>query len=837
MRPQSPKMLQTQTITATRIISSPSKDIHQDSCSRLAKVTTCQTRPKATIITISNKPVIETRTVILCNDKKCQAHENHIEQLTQDNYKLNQRIHDLELQIDKYDGEQQIWMSTTIEMESFKKLLQETQKNHSKELQALNSELYNFKSISQTQDDKIQQLTFQIKEKQNLEEDYSTISQEIEKYKIINQDKDDQLQQYEARIKDYEKQLQVGENVIEERNSQILIMLQKIKQYELEFETSNNVIHQLKQEISSKDIQNHQLILQKDSLISNYRENLDILEQRISQEQYLDSQKNLKFIQLENEKKDLNNIIQNLQFQVNDLQDQNNHLNQQLFLNDQFNSDLQVSVEKQTKSLELQMQTKLEELELRNQEKLHLQEELYKTQQESKAKENQIISLNDNIVDLTSQIKEKDEKIEILYQELTQQLEQIVLYNNKQLQNYLIINEDLKNELKLRVIDEKSTQISLQKEIENRNQLLEIVNQLKSQIEELNSSKNSLENIVNNQRQQLEDQNEKQTQQLSDLIQSFQQQISKISEEKQHLENNFIQFKNETSLKIKLLEETIDLFKQNEDKFAEGNRELQEQLLLQSLEVQRLQSENQNQKEKLQYQSCEIEKLNEQSIQINENKLLQQVEQNKQTDQLQIKIQELNIQCEALKSDLKQQNELNEELNKKNNLNQTQISHLQEVESQLKYLNEQSNQQQKNIQKELESKNETENTLKLKLETLLEEIKVKQIQLSELDRQLQLVEQTNQRQQINLEDKINYLQNEVEMWKEKFVILNRDYHRVQEDLMMVQAEFEAINKRGLEIKNIKESACFEVRKSSLYKENIDVKASQTSISRLFKENL
>ncbi|CAD8090018.1 unnamed protein product [Paramecium sonneborni] len=839
MRPQSPKMLQTQTIATTRIVNSPPRDTRQDSSSRLAKVTTCQTRPKVTITTIPNKPIIETRTVVLCNDKKCQAHENHIEQLTQENYKLNQRIHDLELQIDKFDGEQQIWMSTAIEIESLRKLLEETQKNHQKEIQSLNSELYNVKSLCQTQDEKIQSLNSQIKTKQHFEEGYLTLTQEIEKYKFINQDKDEQLQQQDDRIKDYEKQLQLGENVIEERNSQIQVLLEKNQQYQLEFETSNNVIHQLKQEILQKDNQNQQLLSQKDSLISNYRENLDLLEQKVQQEQHLDVQKNLQLIKLENEKEDLNKIIGNLQSQLKDFQEQNNQLNQQLILNDQLNFELQASVENQTKSFEFQLQSKSNEHELSNQEKLQLQEELYKSKQESEDKENLIISLKNDIIVLTNQITGKDEKIEILYQELNQQVVQTVLYNNKQLQNYLIINEELKKELKQSVSSAKSVQNDLQKEIENRNQLLEMLNQSKVQIQELQNIKSSLENELLNQRQQNENQNienEKETLQLSDSIKSFQKQISEISEEKTQLENTLVQLTNETQIEIKQLWETVQLSKQNEEKLSEANQEQQEQLLLQSLEVQRLQNENKNLKEIQQQQSQEIEKLNEQSTQVFENKLQLQVEQDKQIDQLQNKIQEFSILCEKLQSDLKLQNEVNEELNKRNQFNQAQISHLQEVESQLRYLNEQSNQQQKNLQKALENKNETENTLKFKLDTLLEDIKVKQMQLSELDRQLQIVEQTSQSQQINLEDRINYLQNEVEMWKEKFVILNRDYHRVQEDLMMVQAEYEAVNKRSFELKNIKESACFEVRKSSLYKENIDVKSSQTSIGKLFKEN-
>ncbi|CAD8205652.1 unnamed protein product [Paramecium octaurelia] len=837
MRPQSPKMFQTQTIATTRVVSSPSRESRQDSCSRLAKVTTCQTRPKAVVTTSTNKPAIETRTVVLCTDKKCQGHENLIEQLTQDNNKLNQRIHELGLQIDKYDGEQQTWMSTAIEIESMRKLLEETQKNHQQEVSYLNSEILNYKTTCQYQEDKIKTLNSYMNSKQQIEEDYLTLSQEMERYKFIIQDKVDLLQQQDYRIQDYERQLQVGENVIEERNQQISMLLEKINQYEQEFVTQNNIIHQLKLEIQQKDTQNQQLLQQKDSLISNYRENLDLLEQRVQQDQQLDNEKNDKLVELTNDKEILNKVIADLQLQLANLQEQNNHLNEQVTLNDQANVHLLSSIEDQTKNFELQLQSQVDQHQQRNQEILDLQTELYQTKLEVEKKDNLIISLNDQVNELTAQM---NDKIELLHWDVTQQIAQTVLYNNEQLQKYLIINEELKIELNLRKANEKSAQNDLEKEIENKNQLLESLNQLTAQIQELEKSQNILENEIQKKQQQIEDQksqNEEETEKFSELVNSLQKQVKEVIEEKSTLENKLVQLENEKQINIHQLEESLLVLKQNEDKIVQEKQDTQEQLLLQCLEVQRLQNENKILKEKLQQQDDEIEQLNQKSTLANENTLLITKEQDQQICELQVQIKVLNNQCGTLKSDLKQQVDLSEELQKKISFYQAQVQHLQEVESQLRYLNEQNTQQQKNLQKELEIKNETENTLKYKLDTLLEDIKVKQVQLVELDRQLQLVEQINQKQQVNLEEKINYLQNEVEMWKEKFVILNRDYHRVQEDLMMVQAEFDAFKRRGLELKNIKESTCFEVRKSSLYKENIDIKGSQTSIGKLFKENI
>ncbi|CAD8168320.1 unnamed protein product [Paramecium octaurelia] len=768
MRPQSPKILQTQTIATTRLISSPPRDTRQDSCSRLAKITTCQTRPKATITTLSQKPVVETRTVVLCSDKKCLGHENLIEQLTQDNNKLNQRIYELEHQIDKYDGEQQTWMSTAIEIESMRKLLEETQRNHQDEVQHLNSEIQN-------QEDKIKTLT---STQRNLEADYKILQQEIERQQFIIQDRDEQLYQQEYRIKDYEKQLQVGENVIEERNSQISILLDQIKQYESQFATSNNVIDQLKLELAQKDIQNQLLLQQKDSLISNYRENLDLLEYKVQQDQQLDAQRIQKLAEFESQNQDLNNKVEDLQLQLQALQEKNNYLNGQVIFNDQANSNLLNTAENQTKHLEFQLQSQADE-QMNKEHFQNLQQQLYNTKQQVEEKDNLILNLNDQVVNLTTQIRDKEDKLELLHYEKAQQLAQIAQNNNQELYNYLIINEELKHKL-----------------------------QLKS-LYELESQK------------------------LQNQVQLLQEQISDISREKEVFENSQFQLIQE----INQLQECLQSTKRTEEKIVNDNQELQEQLVLQSLEVQRLQSENRDLKDKLSQKSDEIQMLNQQKTQILENNQLLQEVEDRQIEQFEIKIQELITQCDTLQSDLKQQAELNDELKKQNQFSQVQISHLIEVESQLRQLNEQTNQQQKNLQQELDNKNEEENTLKFKLETLLEDIKEKQMQLVELDRQLQLTEQANQSQQLSLEEKINYLQNEVEMWKEKFIILNRDYHKVQEDLMMVQAEFEAFNKRGLEIKNIKESTYFEVRKSSLYKENIDVKASQTSIGRLFKENI
>lgn len=82
MRAQSPtsKFIPGPTITTTRLVSSPHstiRDQRTDSSvnSRVTKIT-YGGRPKTTITTTTTfRPVIETRTVRLCTDKKCQGHE------------------------------------------------------------------------------------------------------------------------------------------------------------------------------------------------------------------------------------------------------------------------------------------------------------------------------------------------------------------------------------------------------------------------------------------------------------------------------------------------------------------------------------------------------------------------------------------------------------------------------------------------------------------------------------------------------------------------------------------------------------------------------------------
>ncbi|CAD8100266.1 unnamed protein product [Paramecium sonneborni] len=50
-------------------------------------------------------------------------------------------------------------------------------------------------------------------------------------------------------------------------------------------------------------------------------------------------------------------------------------------------------------------------------------------------------------------------------------------------------------------------------------------------------------------------------------------------------------------------------------------------------------------------------------------------------------------------------------------------------------------------------------------------------------------------------EKMTYLSKEVETWKQKFIILNREYHETQEKLMLAEAELESI-KKG-EVKEVK----------------------------------
>lgn len=42
-----------------------------------------------------------------------------------------------------------------------------------------------------------------------------------------------------------------------------------------------------------------------------------------------------------------------------------------------------------------------------------------------------------------------------------------------------------------------------------------------------------------------------------------------------------------------------------------------------------------------------------------------------------------------------------------------------------------------------------------------------------------------------------YLNKELDTWKDKFIKLNREFHSTQEELMMVQAEFDAFKRRNV----------------------------------------
>ncbi|CAD8068785.1 unnamed protein product [Paramecium sonneborni] len=849
MRPQSPKFFQTQTIATTRVVNSPPRDKRHDSCGRLAKVTTYQSRPKATVTTTTYRPVIETRTVKLCTEKKCSGHETLIEQLTQENNKLNQKLidlqNDLDGQIEKYENKYQTWVNTSIEIENMKKLSEETQKNHKQEVSYLNSELSTFKSQFQYQDDQIRFLTSQLKQQEVLENKIALLTTEIERLQYVIEDKNQLISQQTFRIQDYEKQLQLGQNVIEERNNNISDLQAKSNHYQQDLFFSNNIINELKSEINQKDLQTQQLLAQKDSLIQNYRDNLELLENKLAQsqqnEQLNQEKTNLFSKQMDN----LNNKINQLENELNDQREQNFQLNQQVIINDQANEILQSQLLQQTQDHLNLVSNKDSEHEIKNKEITSLLNQLQKKQEELEEKSEDIRDLNNKNQVLIVSLNEKTNQLDLLFEELqtakTNQEnyhEQIKNYHLK-LSQEEILNVELKNDLNLQKesLQQSEQQLELQNEL-NRS-LQNQICQLQQQNTGFENKNNQLENEV--QSQQIEA--GKQQQQLNEQLKQLKIEQENLLLKNQNFESMLSDLKQNSQEQITKLSSQIKNHVLFEDSIKQDKLKLLEQILLQCFELERLKDQNNQQQEQLksqedklnqheknkQKQEEDIEKLKESNLQNSQNydiksKLLQE-----QLDE--------NIkQIDSLKNDLKYQLSLEQELNKKNHFQQDKISHLQDVEQQLKYLNEQTNLQTKNLQKELENKIESESSLRFKLEKLLEELKIKQLQLVEMDSQMRLIEQNNNIDLSNLEERISYLQNEVETWKQKFSILNKDYHRVQEDLMMIQAEFDAYKRRGLDLK-IKESNYFEVRKSSLYKENIDVKGSQTSISRLFKENI
>ncbi|CAD8148318.1 unnamed protein product [Paramecium octaurelia] len=846
MRPQSPKFFQTQTIATTRVVNSPPRDKRHDSCGRLAKVTTYQSRPKTTVTTTTYRPVIETRTVKLCTEKKCQGHETLIDQLTQENNKLSQRVNELQneldLQVEKFDSEQQVWVNTSMEIESMRKLLEETQKNHKQEVTYLNSELNTFKSQFQYQDDQIRFLSSQLKQQEVLENKIALLSSEIERLQFVIEDKNEGISQLKFRVSDYEKQLQVGQNVIEERNQQISELQQKSNNYEQELLFSNNIIHELKFEITQKDSQTQQMLAQKESLMQTFRENLELLEKKLAQSQQNEQLQDVQIDTIQKERENLNSKIQQLETELNEQKEQNLQLNQQVIINDQNNLNLQNQLIQQTQHHENLLSNKDNEHELTKQEREALVNQLEQVQQEIVDKTKEIDDLKNQNQSLISQLQEKTTNLDQVSEQLETTKSKLDNFDemNKNLQLKLSQNEienvELKDDLNLKSESIQQLENQLESQIEINKQSQNLISKLNQEKSDIESKNQILETEIKQQEGQIEEQNT----QIRERIQEtevVQQQLNEQIDQLKKEQDNLLTQNKDLQSQITKLQQINDNHQLCEDSLKEEKLLLIQQILLQCFEIEKLKILESQQQEKLSQSEKKILLLEEQFEKFKENSILNSQKQETKITELQQQIDEDIKQIDSLKNDLKYQLSLEEELNKKNHFQQDQISHLQGVEQQLKYLNEQTNLQAKNLQKELENKIESESSLRFKLEKLLEELKIKQMQLGELDSQMRQIEQNNNIELSNLEERNSYLQNEVETWRQKFSILNKDYHRVQEDLMMLQAEFDAHKKRGQDLKNVKESTYFEVRKSSLYKENIDIKGSQTSIGRIFKENI
>lgn len=73
--------------------------------------------------------------------------------------------------------------------------------------------------------------------------------------------------------------------------------------------------------------------------------------------------------------------------------------------------------------------------------------------------------------------------------------------------------------------------------------------------------------------------------------------------------------------------------------------------------------------------------------------------------------------------------------------------------------------------------------------------------IQRLEEELQeALEQSGESEQVREElvesqERVTFLNQELETWKNKFIKLNREFHQVQEDLMMSQAEFDAYKQR------------------------------------------
>ncbi|CAD8083993.1 unnamed protein product [Paramecium primaurelia] len=158
-----------------------------------------------------------------------------------------------------------------------------------------------------------------------------------------------------------------------------------------------------------------------------------------------------------------------------------------------------------------------------------------------------------------------------------------------------------------------------------------------------------------------------------------------------------------------------------------------------------------------------------------------QIQSNSNTSEL-IRIKELETQIRYLNSDI---DNINSKLINSNNENQQLRIQLQNID----YKTDTKNNELILKLREYESRI---TMLTSEIERLIYSIKQKDIELDEWKTRYQQLEMSGSSV---FQEKVEYLSQEVEVWKSKFIRANHEYNRCQEEISMLQAELESLKKQ------------------------------------------
>ncbi|KAM3141415.1 hypothetical protein pb186bvf_006533 [Paramecium bursaria] len=892
MRQQSP---QSKFQPQLRVMGSPQtlstmRDSRPESVnSRVTKVTTYR-HPKTTITTTTYRPVmetrmVETRTVRLCSgEPKCSQHESQIDQLQAENIRLNQRV--LELQ-------------TELEARSM----------GDQEIKYLNQEISQYRSQIKLFEEQCKYLQSQRdRNVENLENQVALLSTELERLNSLLGDKTLTIEQWVSKYSDVEIQLKVRNEIIEERNQE-LARVQKLWQDSLDklrifedqlrnqVEMNDGLERQLQilsQEKLSKD-QYVFIVEQKDIQIQQLKGSIQLLEMRLSELEnlLLASRKENDNLSLKletiNQQFDFytqeNTELQNLRIALqNDLEKQfqdNSKLSEELFKQKVNNGELERQLEGlkheqgqiiscQLQQLECDVQSYQNDFETTKQQ---LQDAELKCGELEEAKD-QLASEYQNLYrksnEEANKLKSKIEELELtnqtlqgLKQQLARQLDDRTqeLFTFKQ--QYQQTQNDFNNykgrsaediyQLKLQIED---TLLQLQKMTTRKNQVEDELNLrvkdirgLQDQISQLNlefsqyKNRYQLENSTFKSQigdyeinlSQLQQSKTKLLKELDDKdaeIQSLKEQLSQLRQTSAQtiadLEKKIYNYEEKLSLLSSEIQRMIFQTNQKNDQLQEQTKQIDEY----TVKIKNLEQLWRNDVLNYQEKQTELEQLLTNSQEYREKYSKADAEILK----LRTSVEELNHLNQTLQRQADQyaieqryRQTVEEELQQKNQFLQNQLNNQTSVNSELKFFLEDQTQQIKRLEYELSQKTDSEGELKFKLDKLIEELKNKSLQLQDVEYQLTQFQSEIQ----STEETVCQYEKETGQWKDKFSNLNKEYHRNLEELMLAKAELDAVKQRSSQVEYRKESISYDIKRSYVQKENLF--ESKSFISRPLKD--